>query len=348
VTRGVDLAGRTVGPGAPCYVIAEAGVNHNGDTALAHRLVDVAAAAGADAIKFQAFDPEAVVSYGAAAAPYQERRGATSQLELLKALTLPTVAWPDLTSHAHDAGLQFLCTAFDLASLDVVASLDVPAFKVPSGEIDNLPFLHELASRGRPLLISTGTATLDEVAVAVDATRSAPAICLLHCVTSYPAPVEASNLRAIVSMRDHFDVPVGWSDHTLGAVSAIAAVALGAAVLEKHITVDRGLPGPDHAASADPAEFAEYTRSVRAAEAAVGDGVKRPTADEVDNIVHVRRSLHAARDLRPGERLAADAVALLRPATGLPPSTDVAGLVVVRDVPAGAPIMPDDVAGTER
>lgn len=345
MTGSVEVGGRRIGPGAPCYVVAEAGVNHNGDVALAHRLVELASDAGADAVKFQAFEPEAVVSAGAAAAPYQEKRGATSQLELLRGLVLPEGAWREIVAHAREAGLHFLCTAFDRASADLVAELGVPAFKVPSGDIDNLPFIHDLAGRGRPLLISTGTSTLDEVATAVEAASAAPGVCLFHCVTSYPAPIEGVNLRAITSMRERFGVPVGWSDHTLGAVSAIGAVALGAALLEKHITVDRGLPGPDHAASAGPAEFTEYVASVRGLETALGDGVKGPTREEEENLVHVRRSLHAARDLEVGERLDHDAVALLRPATGLPPSVDVTRLVIVRRVPAGAAITAADVEG---
>lgn len=337
------LGDRPIGAGGPCFVIAEAGVNHNGEPALAHRLVDIAAEAGADAVKFQTFRPASLVAAGAGAAPYQERRGMTTQRQMLEALTLPEGAWPGLAAHAAERGLVFLSTAFDLASLDLLLELEVAALKVPSGELDNLPFIRELAGRGLPLLVSTGLGTIDEVAAAVSAAEEAPALALLHCVTAYPAPVKASNLRSIVTMAERFRVPVGWSDHTEGSVTAIAAVTLGAAVLEKHFTTDRRLSGPDHAASAEPAELASYVSAVRDAASSLGDGIKRPAAAEVENLRFARRSYYAVRDLRTGEVVSAQDVALLRPADGLSPSADVVGRAVARDVAAGRALTAEDL-----
>lgn len=333
-----------MGPGHPCFVIAEAGVNHNGDLRLAHRLVDVAAASGADAVKFQTFRPEGLVSARAASAPYQRDRGAATQREMLESLTLPRPAWSELAAHAAERGLAFLSTAFDPESLELLLEVGVPAVKIPSGELDNVRFIARTASSGLPVLLSTGLGTLDEVAAALEAASAAPAVALLHCVTAYPAPVPSSNLRAMATMAERFGVPVGWSDHTEGPVTAVAAVALGAAVLEKHVTSDRSLPGPDHAASADPDGLAEYVAAVRAAEACLGDGVKRPAEAELPNLRFARRSYHAARDLAPGEVLREEDVRLLRPATGLPPGTAVAGRTVARAVAAGEPLRPEDLA----
>ena len=342
--RPLLLGGRAVGPGHPCFVIAEAGVNHDGDPALAHRLVDVAADCGADAVKFQTFDPAALVSARAEAAPYQRRRGAADQGDMLAALTLPESAWGELAAHAGERGLLFLSTAFDLGSLDLLLALGMAAIKVPSGELDHLGFITELASRGLPMIVSTGLGSLDEVAAAVDAATAAPGLALLHCVTAYPAPAEASNLRAMVTLRDAFALPVGWSDHTEGSVTAVAAVALGASILEKHLTTDRTRSGPDHAASADPDGFAAYVAAVRAAEASLGDGVKRPAEAEAENRVHARRSWHAVRDLEAGATIGEGDVRLLRPATGLPPAAEPVGRVVARRVEAGRALTAEDLA----
>jgi N,N'-diacetyllegionaminate synthase len=335
------VGGRVIGGHAPCLVVAEAGVNHNGDVGIAHRLVDAAAAAGADAVKFQTFDPSLLTSAAAAAAPYQVRRtGEDSQARMLAALTLPSSAWSELAAHARERRLVFLSTPFDLASAELLCALDVPAFKVPSGELNNLPFIRALAGRGLPLLISTGMGTLEEVAQALDAAAAAPGVALFHCVSAYPAPITEANLRVIPAMWERFGVPVGWSDHTRGEVTAVAAVALGAALLEKHLTLDRTMTGPDHAASADPDELSAYVAAVRATEAACGDGVKRPVPSEKENRRH---ALHAARDLDAGHVLAAADVITLRPAVGLPPGTLVDGLVLRRRLPAGAPITATDV-----
>jgi len=337
------LGSRIVGRGQPCLVIAEAGVNHDGDVELAHRLIAIAAEAGADAVKFQTFRPENLVSRSGAAAPYQERRGSRTQRSMLEELALPESAWAELAADAAERGLVFLSTAFDIASAGLLVALGVAALKVPSGELDNLPFLTRLAGYGLPLIVSTGMATLKEVADAVEATSTAPALALLHCVTAYPAPVESSNLRAIGTLAERFGTPVGWSDHTEGNVTAVAAVTLGASILEKHFTSDRRRRGPDHAASAEPHELANYIAAVRAVEASLGDGVKRPAEIERENLPFARRSYHAARDLGAGKRVGASDVELLRPATGLAPRAQVVGRVLRRPVAAGQPLVAEDL-----
>ncbi len=314
---------RVVGEG-PAFVIAEAGVNHNGDLDLARRLVDAAAEAGADAVKFQTFRTDALVSAAAPKARYQvETTGeAESQRAMLAQLELSAAAHAGLRDHATARGLVFFSTPFDEASADLLDRLGVELFKVPSGEVTNLPLLRHVAAKGRPLLLSTGMSTLDEVDVAVAAIRAAgdPPIAILHCVSAYPAPVEDTNLRAMDTLRARFGCPVGLSDHSLGIEIALAAVARGAAVLEKHLTLDRTLPGPDHRASLEPGDFAALVRGVRVIEAALGDGDKRPMPSEVDTRAVARRSLVAARALPAGHRLTRGDLAIKRPGTGIPPA----------------------------
>ena len=339
----VGIGERHIGPGHRCFVIAEGGVNHNGDSTLAHKLIDMAAECGADAIKFQTFNPAALVSANSAAAPYQRKGGVTTQIEMLADLVLPASAWRELACHAAERGIVFCSTAFDSGSLKVLLDAGVGFLKVPSGELDNLQFISEVAACGLPVIISTGLGTLDEVSAAVAAAAEAPSLALLHCVTAYPAPAESSNLRVIPAMADAFKVPVGWSDHTVGYVTALGAVALGATILEKHITLDRNLPGPDHAASADPEAFASYIAAVRSLEAALGNGLKEPAAAELINKQFARRSYHVVRDLRPGDIVCKDDVRLLRPAVGLPPAAIVVGRVVARTVSAGMPLVEADL-----
>ncbi len=348
MTALLALADREIGPGRPCLIVAEAGVNHDGDQGLAHRLVDVAADCGADAVKFQTFAPDLLASAAAPTAAYQAgATGQDRQRGLLGALVLPPGAWAELAAHARERGLLFLSTPFDPASADLLCALGVPALKVPSGELTNLAFLRDLAGRGLPLLLSTGMATGEEVATALAATGAAPGRCVLHCVSAYPAPAAEANLRVIPALAARFGLPVGWSDHTEGATTALGAVALGAALLEKHVTLDRGRRGPDHRASADPPGLTAYVRQVRDLEAALGDGVKRPMPSEAANLAAVRRSLHAARALRPGQALTAADVVALRPATGLPPATPLAGLRLAAAVAAGDPITAADVLHAE-
>lgn len=325
-------------------VIAEAGVNHNGDEALAHELIDVAARSGADAVKFQTFDPALLVSGHAETTPYQrDRGGAQDQQSLLAALTLPTEAWVELRDHAEGLRLTFLSTPFDLGSARLLADLGVSAIKTSSGELTNTPFLRSLADLGLPLLVSTGMGDEEEVAAAVAATSAAPLVTLLHCVSAYPAPIDEANLRVIPALAMKHGIPVGWSDHTLGTTSAIAAVALGATVLEKHVTTDRNLPGPDHAASLEPDDLAAYVAAVRDASSALGNGTKRRMPSEVENATLVRRSWHAARDLPAGHTLSPEDAVTLRPELGLAPSIVVVGARMIRAVSAGDPIIAADV-----
>lgn len=320
----IAIADHPVGDGAPCLIIAEAGVNHNGQPSLAHALIDAAAAAGADAVKFQTFRADRLAVTSAPKAAYQKRNGPAgeSQLEMLRRLELPDDVVRELVAHCRAKGILFLSSPFDEESADFLDALGMPAFKVPSGELTNSPFLRHLAEKGKPLIVSTGMADMSEVEAAVGVIRAAgaPPFTLLHCVSNYPADPADCNLRAIGALEQAFGVPVGWSDHTTGIDIAVAAVALGAAVLEKHFTTDRALPGPDHRASLEPGELADMVRAVRRVESALGTGIKRPAASEADTASVARKSLVAVRDLAAGTVISATDLAARRPGTGLPPS----------------------------
>ena len=343
--RTAEIAGRTIPTAGDVFVIAEAGVNHNGDLQLAHELVDVAAESGADAVKFQTFDPAMLVSSTASSTPYQRARGgAQDQRSLLQALTLPHTAWAELQSHAAERSITFLSTPFDTASAEMLVGLGLPALKVSSGELTNIPYLRALASLGVTLLVSTGMGTAQEVADAVSACEQAPGLILFHCVSAYPAPIEECNLRAIPAMQEAHGIPVGWSDHTPGLTTALGAVALGASILEKHYTTDRTLPGPDHRASLEPAELTDYVRQTKVLALGLGDGVKRRMPSEEENAALVRRSWHAAADLPEGTVLGDEHLLLLRPEGGVSPAVDIRGRGLGRSVQAGAPIGEDDLA----
>jgi len=322
-SRPFKVGDRVIGDGSRVFVVAEAGVNHNGDPALARRLVDVAADAGADAVKFQTFDSRALVSRAAPKAVYQVETtgGEQSQLEMLRALELGAAAHAALAEHCTRRGILFFSTPFDEASADALEALGVPLFKIASGEITNAPLLRHIGAKRRPVILSTGMATLAEVEWALHVLRAAgdPPVALLHCLSAYPAPVAEMNLRAMDTLRERFGCPVGLSDHTLGLPIALAGVARGASILEKHVTLDKSLPGPDHRASLDPAELSALVAGVRAIEAALGDGVKRPMPSELDTMRVARKSLVASRPLKIGERLTAEALAVKRPGTGIPP-----------------------------
>ena len=338
--QGFAVGERRIGAGARTFVVAEAGVNHNGDVALGLALIDAAADAGADAVKFQTFRTDALVSRAAPKAGYQvETTGAgESQRDMLARLELSHEAHARLQERCAKRGVVFFSAPFDEASADALQRLGTPLIKIPSGEITNLPFLRHVARMGRPMIVSTGMSTLDEVAAAVAAIRESgdPPIALLQCVSAYPAPPADMNLRAMDTLRERFGVPVGLSDHTLGLEVALAAVARGAAVVEKHLTLDKAMRGPDHRASLDPGEMATLVRGIRTIESALGDGDKRPTASELDTRRVARKSLVAARALRAGERLTEDAVAVKRPGTGIPPAelSRAVGRRLRRDVAA--------------
>jgi len=338
---------RAVGPGQPCFIIAEAGVNHNGDLDLAKRLIDAARMAGAEAVKFQTFAADRLVTPDAPKTEYQKLTtgSAETQLEMLRRLELPAEAHGPLMEYCKRRGLLFLSTPFDEECADMLEALQVGAYKVSSGELTNLPLLAHIARKGKPLIVSTGMASLGEVETAVATVRDAgnPALALLHCVSNYPAAPQDVNLRAMRTLELAFGRPVGYSDHTMGIEVSIAAVALGACIIEKHFTVDRSLPGPDHQASLVPDELAALVRGIRNTEAALGDGCKRPAMSEANTAAAARRSLVAARDLPAGIQLTDDLLALRRPGTGLPPSARpyVVGRKLRRAVLKGTQLMWD-------
>lgn len=305
------------------FIIAEAGVNHNGSLDLALQLVDAAKASGADAVKFQTFRADMLATRSAHKAPYQERTTASSesQFEMLQRLELDAAAHQRLIEHSREIGIQFLSSPFDAQSADLLATMDVPLFKVPSGEITNLPFLQHVARKGRPVILSTGMSTLGEVEEAVHVLQDAGAsqLTLLHCVTEYPAPYAEVNLRAMQTLKRAFGLPVGYSDHTPGIDIAIAAVALGAEVIEKHFTLDRSLPGPDHAASLEPGELQQMVAAIRHVEVALGTGIKAPAPCELPNLSVARKSVVAARSLPAGHQIATGDVDVKRPGNGLAP-----------------------------
>ena len=322
----------------PTYVIAEAGVNHNKDVKKALELCNAAKDAGCDAVKFQTFRAEAVVTASASKADYQQSTtGAGSQLEMIRALELPWPAFEELHHECKRLGITFLSTAFDDASLDNLDRLGVPIHKIPSGEITNLPFMRHVARCGKPIILSTGMSTLVEIEEALGVLQRAGAsrdrITVLHCNTEYPTPMADVNLRAMLAMRSAFGVAVGYSDHTLGIEVAISAVALGATIVEKHLTLDRTLPGPDHKASVEPSELRAMVMAIRNVEQALGDGVKRPSPSEAKNMPIARRSLVAACHIRTGEVFTDANLAVKRPGTGLSPMRwdEVLGLTAKRD-----------------
>lgn len=317
-------------------VIAEAGVNHDGSVADAHALIELAAVAGADAVKFQTFRVESLVSRAAVTANYQQAStGVREQWRMLEPLVLPDSVWPELAEHAAEQGLHFLSTPFDIESAELLAGLGMEVVKVPSGELTNLGLLRRISDIFDMVLLSTGMATLVETEQAVAAIAARSSVALLHCVSAYPAPSDQLNLAAISTLRAHFDLPVGWSDHSEGVESAQLAVALGARVLEKHITLDRSRPGPDHAASADLKTMGRLVNSVRQVERMLGNGVKVPQPCEEDVRRVARRSWHVVRDLPVGHVISDLDVEALRPGSGISPSESLVGRRLLVSVAAG-------------
>lgn len=307
------------------FIIAEAGVNHNGKIALAKRLVDAARKAGCDAVKFQTFKSEDLVSRMAGLAAYQKQnnpRGRVrNQHDLIKGLELSPADFQQLKAYCDQRGIMFLSTPFERASADLLEQLKVPIYKISSGDLTNLPFLKYVAQKRKWIILSTGMGTLLEVREAVKAIYQTGNrnLVLLHCVTQYPLPFQEVNLRAIQTLSRNFQVPVGYSDHTPGIEIAIAAAAMGAKVIEKHLTIDRSWSGPDHKASLEPHEFSCMVQCIRHVEAALGDGCKRPQRGEVKNIPVVRKSLIAARDFKEGERISLRDIVIKRPGDGISP-----------------------------
>jgi N,N'-diacetyllegionaminate synthase len=320
-------------------IIAEAGVNHNGDLALARQLIDVAAAAGADLVKFQTFNANRQVTRTAQKAYYQTQTTdkAESQHEMLRRLELTEAMHHQLIAHCATRNIGFFSTGFDIESVDLLVSLGLDHFKIPSGEITNLPYLRHIGRLSKAVILSTGMATLGEIEAAIGVLEQSGTprtnMTVLHCTTEYPTPMYEVNLRAMQGIHAAFGVAVGYSDHTFGIEVAIAAVAMGAIVIEKHFTLDRNLPGPDHQASLEPAELSAMVAAIRNIEAALGDGIKRLTSSEARNRPVVRKSLVASRAIKAGEVFGAENLTAKRPGTGISPMRwdEVMGRAAPRD-----------------
>ncbi|WP_339034779.1 N-acetylneuraminate synthase [Bradyrhizobium symbiodeficiens] len=340
------------------FIIAEAGVNHNGDEKMAVELVEAAAKSGADAVKFQTFSADKLTRKGAEKAEYQKQAtGDGDQHGMLKALEMSEGLHRRLFARCTELGIEFMSTAFDDESLDFLVALGIKRIKVPSGEITNAPLLQHMASKGLPLIVSTGMAELEEVVAAIGIIRAAresrgfaeplgDIVTILHCTSNYPAESADVNLRAMNTMARTTGLPVGYSDHTLGLAVSTGAVALGARVIEKHFTLDSGLPGPDHKASLEPNQLAALVRQIRDVEQALGSAIKAPTSSELPVRDLVRRSVTAIRALDAGVSIAREDVALMRPGTGIPPiSLDkVIGMRTARAIAAGETLVWSDLA----
>lgn len=326
----VNIANRLIGDGESCFIIAEAGVNHNGDVNLAKKLIDAAKEAGADAVKFQTFKAEDLVIKGAEKARYQQMTTGKeeSQFDMLKRLELSEETFFELKGQADSQGIVFLSTPYDAKSVDLLVRSGVSALKIGSADITNHPLLSYMATKNLPLILATGMSSLDEVKEAVEVIKNADnrQIILLHCVSSYPAKIEDTNLRAMETLRNTFRLPVGFSDHTTGISIPVAAVALGACVVEKHFTLDKNLPGPDHRTSLEPEELKQMVAAIRDIEKAMGDGVKQPTQEEEGNKKVMRRSIIARIDISQGVTITEEMLDIKRPGTGIAPK-HVAALV---------------------
>ncbi|MBI2612552.1 N-acetylneuraminate synthase [Candidatus Kaiserbacteria bacterium] len=313
---------RALEPGSP-YVIAEAGVNHNGDVELGKLLIDAAREAGADAVKFQAFTVDEIITEEAPQAAYQAKNTgiSESQAAMLRKLALSHDEFRTLKAYADERGIEFLATPFSIPDADFLHSLDLPAYKISSGDLTNIPLLEHIAGFGKPILLSTGMATLEEIRETLASIPVKKEVVLLQCTSEYPCPPAHANLRAIETLRDTFNVPVGFSDHTEGVDASIYAVSLGAVLIEKHFTMDKTLPGPDHNASLEPAELTKLIRRVRETipssltvpEEILGNAKKEPTADELATKRLVRKGIAARRDIRKGETLSDANIFIARP-----------------------------------
>lgn len=319
-------------------IIAEAGVNHNGSIDMAKQLIEAAAVAGVDYVKFQTFKAEELVTKDAKQAEYQQRNAADdSQYTMLKKLELTPRQHEELIAYCQQKGVRFLSTAFDLESIEYLHSLNLGLWKIPSGEITNYPYLKKIAQYGEPVIMSTGMCSMDDVEQALNVLLknglTKEQITLLHCNTEYPTPMQDVNLKAMLQMRDKFGIKVGYSDHTKGIEVPIAAVAMGADVIEKHFTLDRTLPGPDHKASLEPNELNAMVDAIRNIEQALGDGQKHVSVSEEKNMAIARKSIVAARDIKRGELLTEKNLTTKRPGSGISPMRweDVIGTKAIRD-----------------
>ncbi|RSD35151.1 MAG: N-acetylneuraminate synthase [Methanohalophilus sp.] len=306
-----------------CYIIAEVGVNHNGNIGLAKQLIDAAKEAGADAVKFQTFKAEEVVCQKTRKAQYQidNTGNLESQYDMIKSLELSYEDFTELKKYADNKGITFLSTPFDNGSADFLDDLDIPLFKISSGDITNIPLLEHIGKKQKPVILSTGMSTLGEVEEAVEALKSSGTenITLLHCTTSYPAPMESINLSAMETMKYAFRLPVGYSDHTEGITIPIAAAALGAVVIEKHFTLSKNMHGPDHKAALEPSEMNQMIKNIRCVNSAIGNFEKKPHPEELNNKFVARKSVVARIDIERGTVINEKMLAIKRPGTGMLP-----------------------------
>jgi len=340
-----------VGPGHPCYVIAEAGSNHNRDLVTAMRLIEVAAQAGADAVKFQTYTAEGLYSRRTPDIKYLKEKGLVgdqeSVWELIKRVEIPWEWHADLARHAATCGITFFSTPFEEAAVDALEEVGVPAYKIASYEINHLPLIERVARTGKPMLVSTGMASLGDIERALDTAAAAGArdLMVMHCAVNYPPRFADLNLRAITTLRDAFQIPIGWSDHTPGHTADIVAVTLGACAVEKHFTLSRAQTGPDHPFALEPEELGAMVTAIREAEDALGSSVKRVTDAEADLFRLGRRSLVAARDIPAGGELSRDDIAVKRPGFGIPVDAldQVIGRHAVRDVVSDQVLEWDDL-----
>ena len=339
-TQPFRIGDRLIGPGQPVFVIAEAGVNHNGQASMAFDLVRAAQGTGVDSIKFQTFKAEHLVVPTAPKARYQLEvtDPKESQLDMLRALELDEAAYPKLLDACKAANLEFLSTPYSDEDVEFLVRMGSPALKLASIHAAEPSFIRTAATTGKPLIVSTGMCTMDEVKNAVDAIRSTgnDNFVVLQCTTNYPSPIKDANLRAMITMRDQLGVRVGYSDHTQSNTACIAAVALGACVIEKHLTLDKKLAGPDHSCSLEPGEMTKLVAKIREAESAMGDGVKIPSPIEARNILGMRRGIAARRSIAKGAQITAADLILKRPLTEVPASAwdSVVGSLALRDIEA--------------
>lgn len=318
-------------------IIAEAGVNHNGSLELAKKMADVAKEAGADIVKYQTAKPELVISTFAEKADYQKEQtgDGESQLDMVRKIHFGFAEHKELKEYCDSIGIMYLSTPFDLDSIDFLESIDMPIYKIPSGEITNLPYLEKIAKLGKPMIMSTGMSTLEEIGAAYNILQEngAQNVIILHCNTEYPTPLKDANVRAMLDIHRNFGTPVGYSDHTLGMAAPLAAVSLGAAVIEKHFTLDKTMEGPDHQASMSPEELKTLVTAIRETELALGDGMKKVTESEAKNIAIARKSIVAIKPIQKGELLTEENLYVKRPGNGISPMRwhEVIGTTAVRD-----------------
>lgn len=320
-------------------IIAEVGVNHNGNLEDAKQLIDVAADAGADIVKFQSFRAENLTTKGAPKAIYQQQNTikSQSQFEMLKSLELNEKMHEILVNHCKEKKIEFLSTAFDIENLNILKKIGLKRFKIPSGEIDNLPYLRHIGSFKRPIIMSTGMANMNEIENAIITLEKAGVprkiMTLLHCNTEYPTPMEDVNLLAMQTIKNYFDVEIGYSDHTLGTEVSISAVALGATVIEKHLTLNKNLPGPDHSASIEGHEFSELVKAIRNIEVALGNNIKCPSPSELKNKVVARKSIVASKKIKSGEKFNSKNITTKRPGVGINPMKwdEIIGKIAIRN-----------------